>query len=110
MIEVVSIHLERISKIEYYLQNSLINTEYEPSINNVWELDTTRYPNGAYTITVRGYDNLGNVKSCKIQLSINNIEAPWWQTHFWSLIQVLIGAGSLILALIGYLKLGRKRQ
>jgi len=111
IIEVVSTDLEGISKIEYYLQSSLIRTFYEMPSENRWELDTTRYPNGKYTITVKVYDDLGNVKSCQTQITIDNIEVAWWQTHFWSIIQVLIGVGSLILGAIAYLtRKGRKKE
>ncbi len=109
-VEVDSPHLEEISKIEYYLQNVLIGTLHQASVKNEWELDTTRYPNGEYTITVKAYDDPGNMKTCSTTVTINNIEAPWWQTNFWTIVEVLVGIGGLLLAILAYVAGKRKKE
>lgn len=108
-IEVYSPDLEEMAKVEYYLQDVLIGTMHQVSANDGWELDTTRYPNGEYTITAKAFDNLGSMKACSTKVTINNIEAPWWKTDFWTIIQVLVGVGGLLLAVLTYV-VGKKRK
>lgn len=90
-----------ISRIEFYIQNVLTYTAYEMPYQ--WSWDTTQYPNGEYIISAKAYDSSGNMKTCKTTVTVENAESPWWQIHFWSIIQVLIGLGSLLLGLVAYL-------
>jgi hypothetical protein len=34
---------------------------------------------------------------------VRHVESPWWQTNFWTIIEVLIAIGSLILGIITFL-------
>jgi parallel beta-helix repeat protein len=100
-----------ISRIEFYLQDVLVCTLYEAP--HQWSWDTTQYPNGQYTITTKAYDNVGNAKTSQVQVTVNNIESPWWQTQFWTIVQVLIAVGGLIVAVLAYLtrtKKGKKKK
>jgi hypothetical protein len=96
-----------ISRIEFYLQDVLVytvtNTPYQ------WSWDTTKYPNGEYTITVKAYDTAGHLKTSQTTVTVKNVESPWWQVHFWTIMQVLVAIGGLILAVLTYLT-GKKKE
>jgi hypothetical protein len=87
--------------MEFYIQDVLTYTAYEMPYQ--WSWDTTQYSNGEYIISAKAYDSSGNMKTCETTVTVENAESPWWQIHFWSIIQVLIGLGSLILGSIAYL-------
>jgi len=97
-----------ISRIEFYLQDVLVytatNTPYQ------WSWDTTKYPNGEYTIEVKAYDTVGHVKTSQTEVTVKNVESPWWELHFWTIIQVLVAIGGLILAMLTYLTGKKKRK
>jgi len=97
-----------IPRVEFYVQNALVCTMYETPFQ--WSWDTTKYPNGEYTINVKAYDTVGNTKTSQTHVTVNNIESPWWQTHFWTIIQVLIGIGGLIVAILAYLTRTREKK
>jgi hypothetical protein len=67
-----------------------------------WAWDTTKYPNGVYTITVKAYDTIGNVKTRDITVTVNNVEVPWLQANLLTIAQVAIGLGGLTLAIVTY--------
>ena len=96
-----------ISRIEFYLQDVLVytvtNTPYQ------WSWDTTKYPNGEYTITVKAYDTVGHLKTSQTTVTLKNVESPWWEAHMWTIIQVLVAIGGLILAVLTYLT-GKKKE
>jgi len=95
-----------VSRIEFYLQDVLVCTIYETPYQ--WSWDTTKYPNGDYTITIKAYDTLGNINTSETTVTVQNVELPWWQTHALTIIQVLIAIGGLILGTLTYLT--RKRE
>jgi hypothetical protein len=97
-----------ILRIEFYLQDVLVCTLYEAPYQ--WSWDTTQYPNGEYTITTKAYDTVGHTKTSQTQVTVNNIESPWWQTHFWTIMQVLVGVGGLIVAILAYLTRTREKK
>jgi parallel beta-helix repeat protein len=100
-----------ISRIEFYLQDVLVYTVYNAPYQ--WSWDTTKYPNGDHTITVKAYDTAGNVKTSGTTVTVKNLELPWWQEHFWTIIQVLVAMGGLILAVLTYItrkKEGKKKE
>jgi len=92
--------ISNISRVEFYLHNVLVHTTYTAPFQ--WAWDTTKYPNGEYTITVKAYDAIGNVKSRDITVTVNNVEAPWWQTNFWAIIQAVIALGALVFGIFTY--------
>ena len=92
--------LSGISKVEFYLGNTLVSTL--TTVPYQWAWDTTKYPNGAYTIIVEAYDTIGNVKSRDITVTVNNVEVPWLQANLLTVIQVAIGLGGLALAIVTY--------
>jgi len=90
-----------ISRIEFYLQDALVYTVTDTPYQ--WSWDTTHYPNGEYDITVKAYDIVGHVQTRNTTVVVHNVELPWWETHFWTIVQVLIGVGGLIVAILAYL-------
>jgi len=95
-----------ISRIEFYLQDVLVYTVYNAPYQ--WSWDTRNYPNGAQTITVKAHDNAGNVKTSEATVTVKNVELPWWQEHSWTIIQVSVAIGGLVLAVLTYIT--RKRE
>jgi parallel beta-helix repeat protein len=95
-----------ISRIEFYLQDVLVYTVYNAPYQ--WSWDTRNYPNGDHTITVKAYDNAENVKTSETTVTVKNVELPWWQEHSWTIIQVSVAIGGLILAVLTYI--ARKRE
>jgi len=95
-----------ISRIEFYLGDVLVYTVTGTPYQ--WSWDTTKYPNGEYTITIKAYDSVGNMKTSQTTVTVKNVEAPWWQEHFWTIIQVLVAIGGLILAILTYMT--RKKE
>jgi parallel beta-helix repeat protein len=89
-----------ISKIEFYIQDVLVCTLSVSPFQ--WSWDTTKYPNGEYTVNVKAYDIAGNVKSGEIRVNVKNVELPWWQEHFWTIVQVLIAVGGLTIAILTF--------
>ena len=73
-----------------------------------WLWDTTKYPNGEYSISVKAYDAVGRVSTSETIVTVKNVESPWWQTNFWTIIEVLVAIGGLVLGIIVYLT--RKRE
>ncbi len=103
--------VSNISRIEFYLQDVLVYTVYNMPYQ--WSWDTTKYPNGDHTITVKAYDTAGNVKTSGTTVTVKNVELPWWQVHFWTIIQVAVAVGGLILAVLTYItrkKEGKKKR
>jgi hypothetical protein len=103
--------VSNISRIEFYLQDVLVytvtNTPYQ------WSWDTTEYPNGEYTIKVKAYDIVGHAQTSQTTITVKNVEPPWWEAHMWTIIQILVAIGGLILAVLTYLtgkKKGKKKE
>ena len=94
-----------ITKVEFHLQDVLVSVVTETPYR--WSWDTTEYPNGEYTITVKAYDTMGNMKTSQTGVTVRNVESPWWQTHFLTIIEVLTAIGGLIL---GIITLKKRRQ
>lgn len=90
-----------VSRIEFYIQDVLVCTVSDTPYQ--WSWDTTQYPNGEYAITVKAYDTVGNTQTKETTVTVKNVESPWWQTNLWTIIQVLVAIGGLILALLAYL-------
>lgn len=105
-VEVQASDASGISRIEIYLQDVLVYTDHDVPYEWLW--DTTQYPNGGYTIAVRAYDTLGKVQTSETTVTVRNVESPWWQTNFWTIIEVLVAIGGLMLGIIAYLT--RKRE
>ena len=91
-----------ISRIEIYLQDVLVYTDHDVPYEWLW--DTTQYPNGEYIITVRAYDTLGKTQTSETTVTVRNVESPWWQTNFWTIIEVLVAIGGLMLGIITYFR------
>jgi len=108
VVRVQTSDLVDILRIEFFIQNVLVYTAYEMPYQ--WSWDTTQYSNGEYIISAKAYDNFGNMKTCETTVTVENAEIPWWQTHLWSIVQVLIGVGSLILGTIAYLTRKRRKE
>jgi parallel beta-helix repeat protein len=89
-----------ISKVEFYLANTLVSTL--TTVPYQWAWDTTKYPNGAYTIIVEAYDTIGNVKSRDVKVTVNNVEVPWLQANLLTIVQVAIGLGGLTIAIVTF--------
>ena len=100
--------VSNISRVEFYLHNVLVNTAYTSPYQ--WAWDTTRYPNGEYTITVKAYDSIGNVKSREVTVTVNNVEVSWWQENFWTIMQVVIALGALMLGVVTYWSRTREKR
>jgi len=97
-----------VSRVEFYLGQVLVSTvNFAPY---QWAWDTTKYPNGEYTITVKAYDTIGNVKSRDITVTVNNVEVPWLQANLLTIIQVVIGIGGLALAVVTYWSRTREKR
>jgi parallel beta-helix repeat protein len=97
-----------ISKIEYYLQDTLVHMTTDTPYQWLW--DTTKYPNGEYTILVKAYDTAGKMETSVTTITVENVELPWWQTQFWVIIQVLIAIGGLLIGVVGLRRRGRVRS
>jgi parallel beta-helix repeat protein len=95
-----------ISKIEFYLEDVLVYTVTGTPYQ--WSWDTTEYPNGEYAITIKAYDTVGHIQTSQTTVTVKNVEPQWWQTHFWTIMQVLVAIGGLILAVLTYLT--RKKE
>jgi parallel beta-helix repeat protein len=108
IVSVQASDVSNISRIEFYLQDVLVYT-----VTNMpyqWSWDTTRYPNGEYMIRVIAYDTVGHFQTRKTVVTVKNVESPWWEVHFWTIMQVLVAIGSLILAVLTYLTGKKKRK
>lgn len=107
IVDVQANDVSGISKIEFYLQDVLVHavtsTPYQ------WSWDTTKYPNEEYTIIVKAYDMGGRAQTRQVTVAVKNVESPWWQTHFWTIIQVFVAIGGLILGIVTYLT-GKKKK
>jgi parallel beta-helix repeat protein len=90
-----------ISEIEFYLEDVLVYTATD--IPYQWSWDTTKYPNGEYTVIVKAHDIIGRIKTSEMRVTVRNVESPWWQTQFWTIIEVLIAIGGLLLGILTYL-------
>jgi len=95
-----------ISRIEFYLQDVLVYTATTTPYQ--WSWDTTECPNGEYTIEVKAYDTVGHVQTRQTAVTVKNVESPWWEVHMWTIIQVLVAIGGLMLAVLTYLT--RKKE
>lgn len=95
-----------VSRIEFYLQDVLVYTATDAPYQ--WSWDTTEYPNGEYTIRVKAYDTVGHAQTSQTTITVKNVEPPWWEAHMWTIIQVLVAIGGLILAVLTYLT--RKKE
>jgi parallel beta-helix repeat protein len=89
-----------ISRVEFYLANTLVSTL--TTVPYQWAWDTTKYPNGVYTLRVEAYDMIGNVNSRDLTVTVNNVEVPWWQANLLTIVQVAIGLGGLTVAIVTY--------
>jgi len=108
IVSVQATDISNISKVEFYLHNVLVNTAYTAPYQ--WAWDTTRYPNGEYTITAKAYDSLGNIRSESTTVIVHNVEVPWWQANFWTIVQVFIALGGLMLAIVTYWTRTRQKR
>ncbi|MDH5780645.1 MAG: Ig-like domain-containing protein, partial [Candidatus Bathyarchaeota archaeon] len=106
-VEIQASDASGISRIEFYLQDVLVCTDHDTPYEWLW--DTTQYPNGEYTITVKAYDTLGKAQTRETTVTVKNVESPWWQTHLWTIIEVLIAIGGLMLGILTFLA-GKKRK
>jgi parallel beta-helix repeat protein len=97
-----------ISRIEFFLQNVLVHSVTDTPYQ--WSWDTTQYPNGEYTITVRAYDTSGKAQTSETTVTVRNAESPWWQTHLWTIIEVLVAVGGLMLGILTYLASRSKKK
>ena len=97
-----------ISRIEFYLQDVLVYTVTDAPYQ--WSWDTTKYPNEEYTITIKAYDTVGHTQTSETTVTVKNVESPWWQEHLWTIIQVLIAVGGLIVAIIAYVTRGKEEK
>ncbi len=97
-----------ISRIDFYLQDMLVHTVTDTPYQ--WSWDTTKYPNGEYTITVKAYDAVGHTTESETTVTVKNVESPWWQTHLWTIIQALVAIGGLILGILTYLTKKKKKE
>jgi parallel beta-helix repeat protein len=95
-----------VSRIEFYLQDALVCTAL--NVPYQWSWDTTEYPNGEYTIKVKAYDAVGHAQTSQTTITVKNVESPWWETNIWTIIQVLVAIGSLMLAVVAFLAGKRK--
>ncbi|MDH5691064.1 MAG: hypothetical protein OEY81_06530 [Candidatus Bathyarchaeota archaeon] len=51
------------------------------------------------------------MKTSETTVTVQNVEPSWWETHFWTIVQVLIGIGGLIVAILAYLtRTGQKKE
>jgi len=73
-------------------------------------MHATLYPNGVYTITVNAYDLIGHSTSSETTVTVKNVESPWWQTHLWTMIEVLIAIGGLILGILTFFASKKKKK
>jgi hypothetical protein len=89
-----------VSKVEFYLGNTQVSTL--TTVPYQWAWDTTKYPNGPHTITVKAYDTVGNVRTKELTVTINNVEVPWLQANLLTIVQVAIGLGGLLFAIVTY--------
>lgn len=96
-----------ISRIEFYLEDVLVYTVTGTPYQ--WSWDTTEYPNGEYAITIKAYDTVGHIQTSQTTVTVKNVEPQWWQTHFWTIMQVLVATGGLVLTVLTFLR-GRKKR
>jgi len=82
-----------ISKIEFYIQDTLIYTDFKAPYEWLW--DTKEYENGEYAILAKAFDSANHTQTCTVTVTVENVE-PWWQSHFWILVLGLACAGGLI--------------
>jgi len=101
IVDVQASDITGILRIEFYLQDVLVHTVSGTPYQ--WSWDTTKHPNGEYTIAVKAYDTVGHTQTNETTVTVKNVESPWWQTNLWTIIQVLVAIGGLILALLAYL-------
>jgi len=106
-VEIQASDASGISRIEFYLQDVLVYTDHDAPYEWLW--DTTQYPNGEYTITVKAYDIIRHMTSSETTVTVKNVESPWWQTHLWTIIEVLIAIGGLMLGILTFFA-GRKKK
>jgi hypothetical protein len=97
-----------ITRIEFYIKDVLVCTLDKAPYQ--WAWDTAKYPNGEYPITVKAYDEAENVKTSTATVTVKNEESPWWQTQFWTIMDVLVAIGSLILGIITFLATKRRKK
>jgi len=50
------------------------------------------------------------MKTSETTVAVQNVESSWWETHFWTIVQVLIGIGGLIVAILAYLTKTREEK
>ena len=100
VVDIQASDVSGISRIEFYLQDVLVYTVTDTPYQ--WSWDTTKYPNGEYTITIKAYDMAGHTQTSETTVTVKNVESPWWQEHLWTIIQVLIAVGGLIVAIVAY--------
>lgn len=61
-------------------------------------------------ITVKAYDTVGKAQTSEFTVTVRNLESPWWQAHFWTIIEVLVAIGGLIFAVFTYLASIKKKR
>ncbi|NWG09588.1 MAG: Ig-like domain-containing protein, partial [Nitrososphaerales archaeon] len=64
-----------ISKVEFYVDGSLIGTDYSYPYNYYW--NTKSVSNGWHTITVRAYDNFGTYADVSVTVNVYNRVSRW---------------------------------
>ena len=95
-----------IARIEFWLQDMLAHTAADAPYE--WSWDTTKFPNGDYTVIIKAYGTVGNMKTSETIVTVHNVESPWWQTHMLTIIEVVIATAGLTLGILTYLT--RKRE
>jgi len=108
VVDIQASDVSGISRIEFYLQDVLVYTVTDAPYQ--WSWDTTKYPNGEYTITIKAYDTVGHTQTSETTVTVKNVESPWWQEHLWTIIQVLIAVGGLIVAIIAYVTRRKEKE
>ncbi|MFQ3579355.1 MAG: Ig-like domain-containing protein, partial [Bacteroidales bacterium] len=64
-----------VNRVEFYINNSLQNIDY--TVPYSWNLDTTKYADGDYSISVVAYDDAGFSSMTQITVKIkNNLDGP----------------------------------
>ena len=69
-----------VTKVEFYIDGSKVGEDTVSPYEYEW--DTTQYANGTHSITVKAYDNAGNVGSASIIVNVQNIYQNVWQKTY----------------------------
>jgi len=53
------------------------------------------------------------MKTSQTTVTVKNVESSWWEAHMWTIIQVLVAIGGLVIAVLTYItrkKEGKKEK